>query len=33
MDLRKIGAVAAFVLAGYSFFRSVQRLRREFAKS
>ena len=29
--LGKIGAVVALVLAAYSLFRSVQRLRREFA--
>jgi hypothetical protein len=29
--LRKITAIAALVFAGYSLFRSVQRLRREFA--
>ena len=33
MDLRKIAAVVAFVIAGYSLFRSFQRLRRTFAES
>jgi hypothetical protein len=31
MDLRKIGAIAAVVLAAYSLFRSFKRLRRTFA--
>jgi hypothetical protein len=33
MDIRKILAVLAFALAGYSLFRSFKRLRRTFAES
>ena len=33
MNLQKILAVLAFALAGYSLFRSFQKLRRTFAES
>jgi hypothetical protein len=33
MDLRKILAIAAVAMAGYSLFRSVQKLRRTFAEA